>query len=351
MDKEILEQGLRNHFLAEVKKAEPSRDWWHKAIAHCNARKHRAHWFGLVPKTRLAWVLVPVLVLLVGGTVYGASSIVRELFHKWATDVEGAGLAQEMELSQTVDGVTVRLERAYADQNVVLVGFTVSGPEARYYAEAGKLTTADGQDLHGMIGMGVVPGSKVVLGSWQSSERAALITAFDASSLEGNPAELNLTLETRVADSTTTGESTTMGKATIGPFKFDFSIPFHAGKVIDIRQTVEAAGVPVTLEQVVISPWATRTVFSFDLPPEEDQNGCIPTASLILPGGNVKDAGIVKEGNFGMGPKTSFSQYFLGDYTKDQGNWSAVINNLKIDRGHGEGDELAGPWIFTIDVP
>jgi hypothetical protein len=92
-------------------------------------------------------------------------------------------------------------------------------------------------------------------------------------------------------------------------------------------------------------------VFSFDLPPEEEQSGCIPTVSLILPGGNVKDGGIAKEGNFGEGPKTSFSQYFLGDFTNNQGNWSAVINNLKIDRGYGEEEDLAGPWVFHFDVP
>lgn len=347
MDRDRLEQELRNHFSTEVKEAEPSRDWWHNAIARIKESKHRSRWFGLVPKTRLAWVLVPVLVLLVSGTVYGASPIIRELFHNWATGVEEAGLAQEMDLSQTIDGVTVKLERAYADENVVLVGFTVSGPEARYYAEAGKLSTADGQNLRGMIGMGAVPGSQMILGSWQSSERTAVITAFDASSLEGNPSELNLTLETSVADAATTGESSTMGKATIGPFKFDFSIPFHAGKVIEVSQTVEAAGVPVTLERVVISPWATRAMFSFDLPPEEDQSGYIPTVSLEFPSGKTQNFNFV----FGGGSKASFAQYFVGDFSGEQGTWNVVVNKLNIDRGNGEGEELAGPWIFQIDVP
>jgi hypothetical protein len=347
MDRNRLEQDLRNHFSAEVKEAEPSRDWWHNAIARIGDRKHRSRWFGLMPKRRLAWVLVPVLVLLVSGAVYGASPIIRGLFQKWATDVEQAGLAQELDLSQTIDGVTVKLERAYADSNVVLVGFTVSGPEDRYYAEAGELSTSDGQNLRGMIGMGAVPGSKSILGSWQSSERAAVITAFDASSLEGNPSELNLTLETSVADAATTGESTTMGKATIGPFKFDFSIPFHAGKVIEVSQTVEAAGVPVTLERVVISPWTTRAVFSFDLPPEEDQSGCIPTVSLEFPSGKTQNFNFV----FGGGSKSSFAQYFVGDFSGEQGTWNVVISNLNIDRGYGEGEELAGPWVFHFDVP
>ena len=345
MDKEKLEQDLRRHFLAEVKETEPSRDWWHNAISHIIVQKHRSRWFGLMPKTRLAWVLVPVLVLLVSGTVYGASPIIRGLFQKWATDVEEAGLAQELDLSQTIEGVTVRLERAYADSNVVLVGFTVSGHGSSYQVEAGELSTADGQNLRGMIGMGVGPGSKSVLGSWQPTEREAVITAFDASSLEGAPAELNLTLETNVADAAATGESTTMGKATVGPFKFNFSIPFHAGKVIELGQTIEAAGVPVTLKQVVISPWATRTVFSFDLPPEEEQSGCFPIVSLEFPGSETQN------GVFGGGSKSSFSQYFIGDFTYEHGTWKVVINKLSIGRGHGQGEDLTGPWTFHVDVP
>jgi hypothetical protein len=345
MDRDRLEQELRNHFSAEVKEAEPSCDWWHNAIARMGVRKHRSRWFGLVPKTRLAWVLVPVIVLLVSGTVYGASPIIRDLFQKWATDVEEAGLAQELDLSQTIDGVTVRLERAYADPNVVLVGFTVSGPDDRYQTEAGELSTSDGQNLRGMIGMGVVPGSQIVLGSWQSSERIAVITAFDASSLEGTPSELNLTLETSVADAATAGESTTMGKATIGPFKFDFDIPFHSGKVINVGQTVAAAGVPMTLEKVVISPWATRAVFSFDLPPEEEQSGT-PIVSLNLPGDKTHNA------VFSMGSKATSSQYFIGNFTSEHGTWNVVVNKLSINRGYGEGDEqLTGPWIFQVEVP
>jgi len=187
---------------------------------------------------------------------------------------EGAGLAQELSLSQTIDGVTVKLERAYADPNVVLVGFTVSGPEESYHAYPGELSTSDGQRLPRMTGMGVVPGSKGMMGNWASSERAAVITAFDPSSIKGTPSELNLTLETSVGDSVS---GQTPGQASVGPFKFDFSIPFHPGKVIEIDQTVETAGVPVTLKQVVISPWAARAVFSFALPPEEEQSGCIPT--------------------------------------------------------------------------
>lgn len=113
--------------------------------------------------------------------------MVRELFQRLATGVEEAGLAQELDLSQTIDGVTVKLERAYADSNVILLGYTISGPKSRYHSDLGGLSTADGEEISGMMGMGTVPGSSLIMGSWPESQRAAIIVAFDASTVKGTP--------------------------------------------------------------------------------------------------------------------------------------------------------------------
>jgi len=331
MDREKLEQDLRNHFSAEVKEAEPSRDWWHNAIARINESKHRSRWFGFMPKRRLAWVLVPVLVLLVGGTVYGASSLLSELFQKHAPQIEEAGLAQELDLSQTINGITVSLERVYADSNVVLVGFTVSGPDARYQPEVGELFTADGQNLPAMIGVG--SRSKAIMGNWNSSELAMIYT-FDTSSLKDVPSELSLILEADVADLPIIGESQTLA----GPFRFEFDVPFHAGKSIDIGQTVEAAGVPVTLEQVVISPWGARAVLQL---PNGDKY--MPIVSFNLPNGDSVN------GVFSKHMETAIVQYFTGDFTGQAGVWTMIVSELvSVDTTQ---QRLAGPWVFHFDVP
>ncbi len=331
MDRDRLEQELRNHFSAEVKEAEPSRDWWHNAIARINMRKHPSRWFGLVPKTRLAWVLVPVLLLLVGGTVYGASSLLSELFQKHAPQIEEAGLAQELDLSQTINGITVSLERAYADSNVILVGFTVSGPDARYQPEVGELFTADGQNLPGIIGVGTR--SKAIMGNLSSS---AMIHTFDTSSLKDVPSELSLILEADVADSPITGESQTLA----GPFRFEFDVPFHAGKSIDIGQTVEAAGVPVTLEQVVISPWGARAVLQ-----SPNGNKYMPIVSLTFPNGDSVN------GIFSKHMELSFVQYFMGDFTEQSGEWTMNVSELVLVNVDTPQQRLAGPWVFHFDVP
>ena len=329
MDKDRLEQELRNHFSTEVKEAEPSRDWWHNAIARINVRKHHSRWFGLVPKTRLAWVLVPVLVLLAGGTVYGASSLISELFQKHAPQIEEAGLAQELDLSQTINGITVSLERAYADSNVVLVGFTVSGPDARYQPEVDELFTADGQNLPGMIGVGTR--SKAIMGNLNSS---AMIYTFDTSSLKDVPSELSLILEADVADSPIIGESQTMA----GPFRFEFDVPFHAGKSIDIGQTIEAAGVPVTLQQVVISPWGVRAVFQ-----NSEGDDYSPIVSLILPNGDQVNGALSKH------METSIVHYSMGDFMGQSGEWTMIVSELvSFDTPQ---QRLSGPWVFHFDVP
>jgi hypothetical protein len=96
------------------------------------------------------------------------------------------------------------------------VGFTVSGPDARYQPEVGELFTTDGQNLPAMIGVGT--GSKAIMGNLSSS---ALIVTFDTSSLKDVPSELSLILEVDVADLPIIGDSQTLA----GPFRFEFDVP------------------------------------------------------------------------------------------------------------------------------
>ncbi|MDD5037765.1 MAG: DUF4179 domain-containing protein [Dehalococcoidales bacterium] len=347
MERERLEKQLQDYFQAEVQKVEPSPEWWNKAVSRVEEQKRRSRWSVLIPRTRLAWILLPLILLLIGGTVYGASSLVRELFQRLATDVEKAGLAQELDMSQTIDGVTVKLERAYADSNVILLGYTVSGPKSRYYTDFGGLSTAEGQEISGMMGMGTVPGSSLILGSWPESQRAAIIAAFDASSVKGTPSELSLRLETSVSDSPIDTQ------ASVGPFSFDFKLPFHAGKVINVNQTVEAAGITVTLEQVVISPWATQAVFSFSPPYDDIKSRPLTIASVQPAGGDTISAAL------GKTKETASAEYFIGDLTGKSGEWTVTVKELVFPPEsptpgtHPASDtkRLAGPWVFQFQVP
>ena len=81
--------------------------------------------------------LVAALMLL-AGAVAGGMGLLDQLFQSsapgWRT---GWDRAERLDLKQTDAGVTITLERAYADLNLVLVGFTVAGLEAAPLSDHG----------------------------------------------------------------------------------------------------------------------------------------------------------------------------------------------------------------------
>jgi len=80
MDKEELEHKLRNYFTTETEGKMPSGEWWERKISQLEERRKYSFWQSLVPKTRLAWVLLPIILLLFGGTVYGAGTVIYDKF-------------------------------------------------------------------------------------------------------------------------------------------------------------------------------------------------------------------------------------------------------------------------------
>jgi hypothetical protein len=353
LDANMLEHNLQEYFQSEVRDAEPPRDWWDRAVSRLGEQKRPSFWSNLWPKTRLAWALLPLALLLIAGAVYGATTLVQQMFQQYATTVENAGLASEFNLSQTVDGVTVKLERAYADSNVVLLGFTVRGPENRYDLDYGnsRLTTSDGQNLPMSMGFASVPGGQTILGQWPESTKAAIIAAFDASPINGTPSSLNLKLSLQFRDSPIPGQTTSLA----GPFIFDFKVPFHAGETINVDQTSEAAGIPITLEQVVISPWGTRAVLTF-YPPYDDPRERPASISFLQPAGGESITVAFEH----MAEDRSV-EYFWENLTGQPGEWTVTVNELVFFPGSsGQGVEvhpssdtkrLSGPWTFHFQVP
>jgi hypothetical protein len=80
MNNERLEQTLQDFFETEVRAVMPPGEWWDRAISRLEERKSYSRWHSLIPKTRLAWVLLPLILLLIGGTVYGAGTLIHDKF-------------------------------------------------------------------------------------------------------------------------------------------------------------------------------------------------------------------------------------------------------------------------------
>ena len=358
MNEEKLEQELRDYFRTEMKTIEPPSDWWDRTISQVIGQNRRTRWFGFMP-ARFALVFVPLLILFTAGVVYAAGSVIDEIFQKYTGNVGKAGFAQEMDLSQTINGVTVRLERAYADNNVVLLGYTISGP-ADYFTHGDKLTTVDGQILPGQGAMGFKPGATEVFDNWAPSEHAAVLDTFDDSSLTGVFSELNLNLTVPVQDWTNPGPDAPV----VGVFTFNFSVPVHPGKIVDVNQTVQAAGIPITLQRVEISPYQTKVVFQ-PLPQEVQDSGAIPTQITLKmqSGKSIENSSGGKQGEL-------LVSYFMGDFTGQHGDCTLTISELvspgfditQATQPPGNpgvyyctdcppSPRVSGPWVFHFKVP
>ena len=358
MYEERLEQELRDFFRAETTAQEPDFNWWDKTISKVTGQNKRNRWFGLIPKTRLAWVFLPLLLLFIGGTVYAANTVIGEIFQKYTGSIGKNGLSQEMDISQTINGVTVRLERAYADNNVVLLGYTVSGP-ADYFAARDKLITTDGQILPDQGAMGFVPGSTEVFNNWAPAERVAVVDTFDTSSLTGVSSELNLNLTVPVQDWTNPSPDAPV----VGVFTFNFSVPVHPGIVVYINQTASAKGLSFTIRNVEISHYQTKVLFQPFTQAFRD-SGANLIITLTTPSG--KSVPISAGGLNGDLPV----YYFMGDFTGEHGEWTVTISELDYPgdltettvvpgsggdviegRSAGPSTHLSGPWVFHFKTP
>jgi hypothetical protein len=361
MNEEKTGQQLREYFQAEIISTEPTLDWWDRKISSVTGQNKGLRRYGFLPRTRLAWVFLPLLLLLlIGGTVYAASSVIDEFFQK-SGSIGKNGLSQKMDISQTINGVTVRLERAYADNNVVLLGYTVSGP-SEYLTVRDKLITTDGQSLPGQGAMGFKPGSTEVFDNWAPAERLAVVDTFDTSSLAGVSSELNLNLTVPVQDWTNPIPGIP-GAPVVGVFTFNFSVPVHPGIAVDVNQTVEAAGIPITLQKVEISHYQTQVIFK-SLPQDIKNSGANPEVKIKTP------SGVSISYSSGGYKGDSSVDYFRGDLTGQHGEWTVTISELvspgfditqatELPGNPGvyyctncpPSPRVTGPWVFHFKVP
>lgn len=351
-----LEQEIRESLDAEVSKVELPRNLLSGVMSRLGEQGRPQRLLRFIPRNRLAWAVVLLSLLLIGGTAYAATSLMGDFFKTLAPDIEDNGLIVKLDLSQTIDGVTVRLVQGYADSNTILIGYTVTGRNARYSTDALHLSLADGQNLSASGGLGYVPTLNLL--GWQTAETTEVM-AFDASAVEGGSAEINLRFETTVGDS----PSIETSSVTWGPFAFDFTLPFHAGKTVIVNQTTEAAGVPITLEKVVITPSATGAVLLFHGDYEDNKKRPLPISSLQPSTGSTDNlTGGIKASKTWF-PEAFTLETYPGDFTNRSGGWTLTITELVFVPRRPEGQSpvyygkaadvkrLAGPWVFQFQVP
>ena len=354
-------------------------DLWPAIEARLQPRP-RWRWGRLAPHTRLGWAALSLaLILAFGAVAYAVSPGVARLFEQepGLDDVAQADLVQEFDLSQTVDGITVVLERAYADANRIVVGFTLQTPgEQRYEARQLALVDATGHVFPRTVGYGAAGQSDLYKISLPPGE-GAYVFSFDAATLSDTPQALDLRLvmelEELVVPSDVAGEPTEevlslhtaphppppegaglvgsveleplAAGAVVGPFTFGFRLPLIAGRTVEVQQTVEAAGVAITLEKVVITPSETQA-----------------TLCMVPPDGSREWLLIAEDGGDRYGGTASSLDergaechrlIYSGALSGRFGRGTLVVTELVgfDPTGQGEQTRLAGPWVFHFRLP
>lgn len=200
--------------------------------------------FGIVAAIILAMLVLSGLAM----AYVAISPLVRDLFKAYPPT---HGVLQKNEFiqlhqSQTAGGLTVNLEAAYADSNQVIIGYTIS-PAHEDLNVAFTLTTKQGLTLPEHLGGQVNYDAPI----------SAAMESFDAGVITGSPQQLDLHLKGTVIKNAMIRKPETLGS-----MSFDFSVPFHIGKILTPHQSVTTNGQTITLERVVVTPTETRIIVS-----------------------------------------------------------------------------------------
>ena len=239
-----------------------------------------------LPHTRAGRAFAVLAALLVmTGAGYAATSLVYARFQEELPGADARDVGKEIGQEQTIDGARVTLEWAYADEEFVVISYSVKDLEERRSAgrpvqlepifvgkedvEADRgpdqraiLTEEGGEEL------GMIDGTFEVAGPDIMRMPKANSAVFEVP--EGLEPGRNhrFHLEIPLEEMPTTFPSMEQGEQgvrfepgpPVGPFVFDFELPVRPAPTIELNEKVEANGVKMNLDRVVNSPARPQAV-------------------------------------------------------------------------------------------
>lgn len=332
-------------------------------------------------------VLRPLLILaafvLLTGAVAGGMGLLDQLF-------ESSGMpgwrvawdrAERLDLAQTDAGITITLERAYADLNQVLVGFTVEGLEAAPVSGHGEPYpiewTADLRDPAGRLAQ-----------EWATSGTGTAITDANLSAV-GNFWEGAVTpvAGTWVLTFTSVGFNAggfVSGECTVGAtdpacinpppnamvdgsWRFEFALPAPAGTVVSPNVSVTQGQATLTLTELRISPTmiAARIALRVaggtvaDWGPAIGWGPWVHNMSIRRDGTEYAGNSMthVTQDPDAQGPYGDVNEFItIAGADVATGTWEFEFSGLRYrasiyDPIEQEGIQLSGPWTLTVTVP
>jgi hypothetical protein len=378
-----------------------------KNLVSQKQQRRTLHWLRPRPRaSRLALATgLLVFFLLLSGFAYVAINLgaLNSIFHAEPASQQllQANQFTTLQQSQMADGHKVTLDKAYADANRIILGILVTDPRGT------KQPTGDNAFLSNLNAitlktqqsqaLSLLGTQSAVDTSNPQAYKEGLAVAFDGAAIQGDPAHisLNLTIGAECNDAAPSACKYTL--------MYRFTLPFHAGRLIRLHQTVIANGHTLTLEQVIITPSETRLFIHW-------QKGDLQLPAFALPEGPAGPAtytetlydlqlsangqtypicqvggGIPCRSGFGPGPDLNMSQFITdtgGSFTgpillngnqqivgfslfqplsHQHGTWTLTITKFVMPTQRDEQggyrstaspskDDSAAPWIFTFNV-
>ena len=224
--------------------------------------------------------LVAALAIFALGATYVVLPLLQSL---WSEDrglqhVTRAGLARDLNLTQTIDGVTVHVQKGYADANRVAIGYSVELPPTTPEKDGPQLSVATLTDDHG----NTYP--SLGFSTTNDSPLGAQLHNFEpVGVIAGRDIAFTLTIPEVVRAPKGSGTVQTFP----GPWVFNFTLPMAAARVVEPGLTFTRPGVELTITRIVVAPSATRFEYRVHLEGFTDRAG----ASLGLSGSGVGHGG------------------------------------------------------------
>lgn len=314
-------------------------------------------------RTRFGWATVIVLVFLTGAVAALAlDGLVRQAIQS-DPGLDYALLAergQELNLAQTADGFTVKLQWVYADENRIALGFSTQSPAGTEYAAVSpsgyRLTDERGNDYSLIMGRNG-PCEAESCGNVYSFAvpeaarplPAALKLKFSTQLWSVTPEQAPI-VPTFAPGQTSVVVSTGEYGEKHGPFTFEFSVQGLPAKVVEVNQTVEAAGVAMTLKRVTVGPSETRAEICHN-PAVPDYTGWAPI--FTLDAGAEVDWSRVAHGSAVIEGTDCHLLSLNAPLSDQKGEWTLTVSEIVgFLRGGTGADQhrIRGPWVFRFAV-
>jgi len=303
------------------------------------------------------------LLVAITSAAYSAVPLIDKVFglDSGAGSIVSKNLGEQVDLSRSIAGFTVTLNRVYADANRVILGYTVAGPASRRvwnFSLGASQIEANGVTL---LGRGEVADGLI-------ARPNAYLQWFDASALNGSPQSIHLhivfpwieameqvgplarpgqgpPMQFPAMPSLQPGAIATLvpvGQANSpirlvrvgGPVTFELSVPFIPGRAVDLHDAETAGGRTVTLERAVVTPTETRLYLS--------GTGADVVGTLSV-GDWQSDSNTVMQSSWAAGDGVTAVSY-LAPLSDKHGEWTFVARSA--------GSSTAGgPWTFHFVLP